>query len=555
MKKKSIWIIVALFVLAGVVYGAYNIYQIMNPESLFEPQQPEEDTNPQPEDDTEEPPEEEHIEEYRFDEKRLNILLLGLDASPERYETMRVFRTDTIILLSIDFENDEVYMISIPRDSYVKIPGRKNREKINTAFVWGGGFNGEGFELTIETVSNFLGGIPIHYYAGVEMNVFREIIDVMGGVVYEVDVPVKIGSRRIEPGLQKLNGQQVLDYVRFRSTPGGDIDRVERQQKMLLAIFKQLKTTKQLLKIGQYYQAVTGKIYTNLNLKQIAGLGVYALNLDFSQIHTYKAPGNFLHIDGISYWGIDQYKKRDMIKEIFGIDIEIDPRDDVSYIKREVEEKQRMLETAKQDANGVINYVQETMSGYTDYVTQDEKAAINQYINKVQHAIEKEDRNDISSSAKELKGYVDKLIQTWEQRKKEAEEKEAAKAQLEKARNDARNAVAWVKSEMNKRKDKISGQNKGILNQLISQLEELIKGEDINAITAKTNELKSKADAVFKEADKPAEPPQKDPQEGENNNNNNNKLPEGNDQQNQQPGEGSSDNGKSSEGAPPVNNE
>ena len=118
---------------------------------------------------------------------------------------------------------------------------------------------------------------------------------------------------------------------------------------MLLAIFKQLKTTKQLLKIGQYYQAVTGKIYTNLNLKQIAGLGVYALNLDFSQIHTYKAPGNFLHIDGISYWGIDQYKKRDMIKEIFGIDIEIDPRDDVSYIK-EVEEKQRMLRH-KQDAN------------------------------------------------------------------------------------------------------------------------------------------------------------------------------------------------------------
>jgi LCP family protein required for cell wall assembly len=141
------------------------------------------------------------VEEYRFDEKRLNLLLLGLDASVERYEVMRAFRTDTIILISIDFENQEVYMISIPRDSYVKIPGRKNRDRINSAFVWGGGFDGGGFERTIETVSDFLGGVPIHYYAAVDMNVFKEIIDIMGGVMFDVDVPVKMAGRRIENGI------------------------------------------------------------------------------------------------------------------------------------------------------------------------------------------------------------------------------------------------------------------------------------------------------------------------------------------------------------------
>ena len=122
MKKRAIWIIVILFLLSGIVYVGYTIYQIMNPESLFEPQEPEEeDVVPQPEEEEEEeeeeppPPEEPPVEEYRFDEKRLNLLLLGLDASVERYEVMRAFRTDTIILISIDFENQSLHDINSQR--------------------------------------------------------------------------------------------------------------------------------------------------------------------------------------------------------------------------------------------------------------------------------------------------------------------------------------------------------------------------------------------------------------------------------------------------------
>jgi len=537
MKKRTIWIIVALFVLSGVVYGGYTIYQIMNPESLFEPQEPvEEDVPPPPmveeeEEEEEPPPEKPPVEEYQFEEKRLNLLLLGLDASTERYETMRVFRTDTIIVLSIDFENNNVYMISIPRDSYVKIPGRKYRDRINTAFVWGGGFDGGGFERTIETVSNFLGGVPIHYYAAVDMNVFKEIIDVMGGVLFDVDVPVRMAGRELKPGLQLLNGQQVLDYCRNRHSPRGDIDRIERQQKMVLAIFEQLKSTKQLLKVGQYYQALSGKVYTNLNLKQIAALGVYALNLDFSQIHTYSVPGDFLNIDGVSYWGINQDKKRDMVKEIFGIDIEIDPQDDVRYIKKQLEEQRRALEAAIKEAAGVIRLARQSMADYTDYVTQNEKVAVDLHIKKVEQAIEKEDRDAVRSTARELKDYINKQTQTWVQRKKEAEEKKAADAALKKARDNAKAAINSVSAGINDRKDKISNNDKERLNALIAQLQELIKGQDINAIETRTKELNNTARTIFNKIDsnpddsKPDEPPE----------------PPGN---NDQPG----DNGQSGEG-------
>ena len=108
-----------------------------------------------------------------------------------------------------------------------------------------------------------------------------------------------------------------------------------------------------------------------------------------------------------------------------------------------------------------------------------------------------------------MKDYADKLAQTWDQRKQEAAEKEeAAKAELEKARNNAVSTINWVKSEMEKRKDKISQEDREILNNLINGLEGVVNGQDKNAIITKTNDLTSKANEVFAKAE-----PSEDPQE------------------------------------------
>ncbi len=504
MKKKIILTVVILIALSVSGYGAYTIYQIYNPKTLFEQQKPNTDNEAVNNDldDVEvvapEPEEEEPEEEYRFDEDRVNLLILGLDASEERYEVMKAFRTDTMIVMSIDFKEGEVYLISIPRDSYVNIPGRKYRDRINTAFLWGGGLKGKGFEKAIETTSIFLGGIPIQYYAAVDMNVFKEIIDVMGGVKYEVDVPVRMGGRKLEPGLQLLDGQQVLDYCRNRHSPRGDIDRIERQQKMILAIFNQLKSSEQLLKIPQYYGAIQGSVYTNLTIKQMAALGVFGMKLDFSCIHPYSIPGDFLNIDGVSYWGINQYKKRDMVKEIFGIEMKIDSKDDVKYIKKELKEKQIALDAASGEAYNIIESSQKVMTTYSNYINQDEKVGIDMRIKKVQQEIDNKDVAKIKSTSKELKVYADKVAANCEQRKKEYEESQTAEKALNDARGKARNAIDEVKARLTSEEGaKLPQNDKESLQSLINSLEKLIAGKNTEEITAKTAELKATAKALF----------------------------------------------------------
>jgi len=298
--KRKIGLIILGIVIACVVYEAYSFYQINNPEILFKDtlRESEQASNKTPNNDDnvletkpklseESESDEEKEEAYEFDTDRLNILLLGIDASTERYETMKSFRTDTMMLVSIDFNGNTTQIISIPRDSYVEIPGQEQREKINAAFVRGGGFQGGRFEKTIETVSVFFGGIPIHYYVAVDMNVVKEIIDIMGGLDYEVDVEVNIGGRKLEKGFQHLNGQQVLDYARTRHTGRGDIDRIGRQQKIVLAVFDQLKSTKQIAKVPQFYSAIMDKVHTNMNLKQIVALALFAAKLEKDNIETY----------------------------------------------------------------------------------------------------------------------------------------------------------------------------------------------------------------------------------------------------------------------------
>lgn len=277
-------------------------------------------------------------EESAFTSDRVNILLLGFDYSPER-KKMGVYRTDTIMLASIDFKNRDVYILSVPRDSYTDIPGFEGKHKINDAFHKGGSFEGKGFEKTMETVSNFIGGITIDYYMAVDMIVFKEVIDLIGGIEYDVDVPVVMNGRELKAGLQTLTGQQVLDYARNRNTKLADIDRIDRQQRVLLAAFEQLKEKAQLTKIPEIFLAVKDDIWTNMNIKQISGLALFGSNISMDKIHRYTIPGGFLQTNGIHYWGIKQYEKKDMIKEIFGVDIEINPEDDIQYIRKQEEKK------------------------------------------------------------------------------------------------------------------------------------------------------------------------------------------------------------------------
>lgn len=274
-----------------------------------------------------------------FLKKRVNILLLGLDRSTER-ANWGVYRTDTMILVSCNLDDKSVSMISIPRDSYVKIHNKRSPDKINSAFGVGGGEQKNGYEYAMKTVSILLGRIGIAYYVGFDMNVVKEVVDAMGGVDYDVDIAVKMNGRVLQPGKQHLDGQQVLDYCRVRKG-SSDVARVERQQKMLLALFDQMKSTKQLIRIPAIYQAVAQNIDTNLQLDQISSLALFANEIGLSNIQTYVVPGDFLTMNGLSYWGIANNKLKAMVDEVFGVKFNPNPALNVYALKAQAATQQQ----------------------------------------------------------------------------------------------------------------------------------------------------------------------------------------------------------------------
>lgn len=182
------------------------------------------------------------MEKIELDEKNLganedvnkkivNIALFGIDDEGGQG------RSDSIMILTIDELHKKLKLTSIMRDSYVEIPGREGKDKINHAYAFGGA------ELAIKTLNqNF--GLNIKDFMAVKMESLPVIIDKLGGVDIniqedEVDFINEVDS----PGVYNLNGEQALAYARIRYTDGGDARRTERQRNILNSIFEKLKLT------------------------------------------------------------------------------------------------------------------------------------------------------------------------------------------------------------------------------------------------------------------------------------------------------------------------
>jgi LCP family protein required for cell wall assembly len=345
--------IVGGILVALIASGAVLAYQITHPEILFTSQPPVKTPTITPipteaPDDqamadaatvTPEPtPTEEPPPDYQFGKDRINVLVLGNDSSIERIEAGMNFRTDVMMLVSVDLVNHDVDLISIPRDSYVRINGGSQRTKINAAFVYGGGANKDGYQYAMDTVSWVFGDITIDYYVGFGMQVVKDVVDAMGGIDFDVDIDFTMNGRKTEKGFQHLDGQKALDYARYRGGGRGDIDRVDRQQRIIFAMFEQMKSRDQIKNIPAVYTAVMNQIDTNLDFIQVAALAYWARDLTMDGIDRHTLDGYGLMISNISYYVLDQDKKKELVKDIFGIDITIPEGEDYATIKSMAEE-------------------------------------------------------------------------------------------------------------------------------------------------------------------------------------------------------------------------
>ena len=214
-----------------------------------------------------------------------NILLTGTDARPGETAS----RTDSMMILTIDNNNNSVKLTSLARDTYVQLPGR-NPGKLNTAYFWGEE------SMLFETIENEF-GIRVDKIIQVDFNALMSIVDVLGGV--EVNVPennldeinnysedcyrmytssTKGEFKKIpSAGKQTLNGYQALGFSRVRKVDSA-IARDERQQEVLMAIADKAKSMP-VTKYPTLLNTILPYIKTNLSSSEILKLGMTALGI------------------------------------------------------------------------------------------------------------------------------------------------------------------------------------------------------------------------------------------------------------------------------------
>ena len=227
---------------------------------------------------------------------RTNILILGMGGAQHEGP----YLTDTIILASIKQSTKQIGLLSIPRDLYVPIPNYGWR-KINSANALGVAESKDGGLLTSKVVSNVF-KVPIHYWVRADFNLFKELIDELGGIEIEVEkgfvdnqFPGVNFTYRIvsfKKGLQTMDGQKALEFARSRHGTNGensDFARAKRQQKILYAIkekFEKENIISQPRKIWGFYNALKDNLSTNLDLSQSIRLAKLIAEVNYEDIFT-----------------------------------------------------------------------------------------------------------------------------------------------------------------------------------------------------------------------------------------------------------------------------
>lgn len=206
---------------------------------------------------------------YFFAPLRTNLLVLGVDARPGQED---VGRTDTIILMTVVPLKPYVGMLSIPRDLWVPIPGHGDN-RINTAhFFAEASHPGSGPEAARQVVEqNFK--VPVPYYVRVNFNTFEDVVNAMGGITIDLDVP----TAGLSAGEHHLNGQQALAFARDRKISGDDFYRMAHSQVLLKAAMRQLLQPATWPRLPAVVEAFFRVVDTNIPAWQWPRLGLAVL--------------------------------------------------------------------------------------------------------------------------------------------------------------------------------------------------------------------------------------------------------------------------------------
>lgn len=287
---KSIFEVKILGIVAAICAFAYLLFSYFNPEKGMD--------NLSPSD--------------RLSLKK-NIIVLGVDERAEEYD---VGRSDTLFVVMFDTNKKSASLLSVPRDTRVRIKGH-GWDKINHAYAYGGR------ELTQKTTEELL-GIKINNYVMVDFKGFVGLVDAIGGVDINVEKNMyyydtwdgfKIDLKK---GMQHMDGKTAIQYVRYRDEEG-DIGRIRRQQHFIMAVYDRITSANMLLHIPGLAKQLTNMLKTDLPIADMVDLGraLHAM-VKTKGLAMATVPGTPEYIDGISYWLPDITDLREQMVKMQG---------------------------------------------------------------------------------------------------------------------------------------------------------------------------------------------------------------------------------------------
>lgn len=217
------------------------------------------------------------------------ILLMGNDRRPGDTR----YRADTIIVAKVDPQLKKVWMLSIPRDTRVDIPGH-GVSKINAANAYGGS------SLMVETVHKLL-GVPINHYMEINFDGFEKIVQILGGVWINVDTNIddwKAASNsphhrasHISKGYQLLDAEHALVYVRSRAFPDADFTRMRHQQEFFKALAKQAAQFGNVLKIPTMVAEISKYMSTDMSMGDLVSTVTAMRSMGSDNVQTATVTG------------------------------------------------------------------------------------------------------------------------------------------------------------------------------------------------------------------------------------------------------------------------
>ena len=264
---------------------------------------------------------------------KIIVMIMGVD---EREDD--VGRSDTLMVATLDPKKKKAALLSIPRDTRVKIRGY-GFDKINSAYAYGG------YELTKDTVEDLI-GVHMEHHILINIKSFKKIIDAIGGVdinvekrMYYEDVWDDDGGLLIDlqPGPQHMDGNTAITYVRYRDEEG-DIGRIRRQQKFMQAVMDRITSPAIIPRIPSIIKEVISSVETDLSMKQLIEFATSLKDAQKTGLQAEMLPGKPIYIDGVSYWLPDLAKLRTTVANTLDCTLDKSLRDDLAEDTREYEQ-------------------------------------------------------------------------------------------------------------------------------------------------------------------------------------------------------------------------